>query len=1161
MKIILIFFFFLVSIFAKEISFTKEEKEFIRNHKPIKIASIKSYTPFSYEKNNKKIGLTHDLLDLISKKSGLKFEKTNGSWSTIFKKFKNKEVDIISEISYKKDREAYTVFTDPYYEVPIGIFTNGLIKYEGIKSLEGKRIGILKGSFFIQTLKNIKNVEVVELESEKEKLFYLLNNQVDLIISNAMAENYTYNLMYKDIKLSGFFESEQISKEDLRFGIQKENKILSSIFLKTFNSISLTDMVQLKKDWIYSNKNLYSKVYLTIEEKNFIENNEIKVGIESSKPYIFFNEEKNEIDGFYSDIFKLVLDKTGLKVKYVKDSWNNLLNSFKEGKIDLLPATFYNKRREDFGLFTKEYYKVKEYIYTKSLNYNDLKNLNNKKVAIVKGYATIDKLKKKFPDIQIVETESLAQSVSLALNESVDALIDYHLVVENFLFENAILDLKGSPQDYLNAASVHYFSKKEQPILNSILQKGLDSILKEEKDKLYNSWFTSGSILSSQNSKTINEKKFIQKHQKIRFRVRSNRAPYEFENNGEAAGLAVDYVKESAKKMGLEVEFVINDDSVNDAFYHINNVRKKYDTLIYTVKNPDREKKFSFGIEFLSYPLMIITNKDADYVGSMNNLNNKTVVLEKGFLTNNWIKRDYPKINIINAKDTKSALEMVNDNKDITYIGNLGVANYLRVHDKKLENIKIAAPSRYGDINYSFIAPKEWPELASLLSKGFKQITPTEHIKIQQKWFSVQEIKQTDYSLIFKTSIISLLIIIWILWWNRKLSKEKDKTKKALDELQKAKNLLEEKNKEVLISQQFLESVLDESPNPIIIKDYNNKFILVNEALAKLYNTTKENLIGKDDSLFLDDKGMANFYKENTRSVMDSGKTQIVYEDSKDLKTGETKNFMSIKKPFKDTNGNQLILVIANDITEIKKLEAERLKNQELIFQQSKTASMGEMIGNIAHQWRQPLSIISTASTGLIVEKELGLLDDAKLVDTLKSINEYTQHLSNTIETFREYIKDTKEFKEVILQDRIKMAISIINASFSSNFIIIKTNIDTVEPIKIKLVLGELSEVLINIFNNSKDVLKERKIRSPWVDVQLKKDKNKAIITIEDNGGGIDEKIIERIFEPYFTTKHQSQGTGLGLHMSYKIITESLKGSIYVKNTSNGAKFFIELPL
>jgi PAS domain S-box-containing protein len=1160
MKIVLLFFFLFVSIFAKELSFTNEEIEFIKNHKPIKIASIKSYIPFSYEKNNNKIGLTHDLLDLISKKSGLKFEKTNGSWSTIFKKFKNKEVDIISEISYKKDREEYTVFTEPYYEVPIGVFTNGLIKYEGKKSLEGKRIGILKGSFFIQILKDIKDVEIVELESEKEKLFYLLNNQVDLIISNAMTENYTYNLMYKDVKLSGFFENEQISKEDLRFGIQKENKILSSIFLKTFESISLTEMIQLKKDWIYSNKNLHTKAYLTIEEKNFIEDNVIKIGIESSKPYIFFNEKQNDIDGFYSDILKLVLEKTGLKVEYVKDSWHNLLTDFKKGKIDLLPATFYDKKREDFGLFTKEYYKVKEYIYTKLLNYKDLTNLNNKKVAIVKGYATINKLKKKFPNIQIVETDSLAQSVSLALNEKVDALIDYHLVVENFLFENAILDLKGTPQDYLNATSVHYFSKKEQPILNSILQKGLDSILKEERTKLYNNWFSANSILSSQNLKTIKEKKFIQNHPLIKFRVRPNRAPYEFEKDGKAAGLAVDYVRESAKKMGFEVEFVVNNDPVKDAFYHINNVREKYDTLVFTVKNPDREKEFSFGIDFLSYPLMIITHKDANYVGSMSSLNNKTVVLEEGFLTNKWIKRDYPKINIINAKDTKSALEMVNSNKDLTYIGNLGVANYLRVHDK-LENIKISAPSGYGDVNFSFIAPKEWPELASLLSKGFRQIAPTEHIKIQQKWFSIQEVRNTDYSLIFKTSIILFLIIIWILWWNRKLSKEKDKTKTALKELQKAKGLLEEKNKEVLISQQFLESVLDESPNPIIIKDHNNKFVLVNEALAKLYNTTKENLIGKDDSSFIDDKEMTNFYKENVKNIFDSGKSQIVYEDSKDLKTGEIRNFMSIKKPFKDTNGNQLILVIANDITEIKKLEAEKLKNQELIFQQSKTASMGEMIGNIAHQWRQPLSIISTASTGLVIEKELGVLDDNKLIDTLKTINEYTQHLSNTIETFRDYIKDTKEFKEVILQDRIKVAINIVNASFSSNFIVIKTNIETIEPIKIKLVLGELSEALINILNNSKDVLKERKIKSPWVDVQLKKQSNKAMITIEDNGGGVDEEIIERIFEPYFTTKHQSQGTGLGLHMSYKIITESLKGSIYVKNTSNGAKFFIELPL
>jgi C4-dicarboxylate-specific signal transduction histidine kinase len=108
---------------------------------------------------------------------------------------------------------------------------------------------------------------------------------------------------------------------------------------------------------------------------------------------------------------------------------------------------------------------------------------------------------------------------------------------------------------------------------------------------------------------------------------------------------------------------------------------------------------------------------------------------------------------------------------------------------------------------------------------------------------------------------------------------------------------------------------------------------------------------------------------------------------------------------------------------------------------------------------------------------------------------------------------------------------------------------------------GELSEVIINILNNSKDVLlSKEEIEQKWIKIDLDVNNDKFIITVEDNGNGIPENIISRVFEPYFTTKHKSQGTGLGLHMCYKIITESFKGNLSVKNSDNGAKFFIEIP-
>ncbi|MEA3499190.1 MAG: DUF3365 domain-containing protein [Campylobacterota bacterium] len=257
-----------------------------------------------------------------------------------------------------------------------------------------------------------------------------------------------------------------------------------------------------------------------------------------------------------------------------------------------------------------------------------------------------------------------------------------------------------------------------------------------------------------------------------------------------------------------------------------------------------------------------------------------------------------------------------------------------------------------------------------------------------------------------------------------------------------------------------------------------------------------------------------------------------------------------------------------------QKIKEEVDKNREKdkqLFENIKMAQMGEMIGNIAHQWRQPLSFISTAASGVKLNYEFGILNEKDTLKYMDAIIEKTAFLSETINTFRDFIKEKKEIKEVILQERIDNTLNIVGTSLKDKHIKLKNFIDYDNPIKITMVVGELSQVIINIINNSKDILLEKEIcdksdpssyhEDAWIEISLKRTDTTAIITIEDNGGGIPNEIISKIFDPYFTTKHQSQGTGLGLHMSYQIVVESLKGKLYVKNTDNGAKFFIELPL
>ena len=260
----------------------------------------------------------------------------------------------------------------------------------------------------------------------------------------------------------------------------------------------------------------------------------------------------------------------------------------------------------------------------------------------------------------------------------------------------------------------------------------------------------------------------------------------------------------------------------------------------------------------------------------------------------------------------------------------------------------------------------------------------------------------------------------------------------------------------------------------------------------------------------------------------------------------------------------KLSKVVNANIQVAKKLHLEKEENYKKdlqLLEQAKMASMGEMIANIAHQWRQPLSAISSSSSGAKVQYKMGMLEDEEFEHAMDTITEKTHYLSETINTFRDYIKENKEVATVEIQERIDVSIHIVESVLHDKSIKLINEVDYKQKVKMTIPKCELSQVIINIMNNAKDILVENNTPNPWVKISTNIENNIMKIEIEDNGGGIPEDILPKIFDPYFTTKHKSQGTGLGLHMSQRIVVESLHGKLYAQNTVNGAKFVIELKI
>ncbi|MCK5111304.1 MAG: PAS domain-containing protein [Arcobacteraceae bacterium] len=270
----------------------------------------------------------------------------------------------------------------------------------------------------------------------------------------------------------------------------------------------------------------------------------------------------------------------------------------------------------------------------------------------------------------------------------------------------------------------------------------------------------------------------------------------------------------------------------------------------------------------------------------------------------------------------------------------------------------------------------------------------------------------------------------------------------------------------------------------------------------------------------------------------------------------------------RDNDGNiKHYIGVINDITDLKYSQEELQRKEKMLAQQSKMASMGEMLENIAHQWRQPLSIISTASSGIVMQKEFGTISKEQEIEDLNVITASVKHLSKTIDDFRDFFKPDKEKKLFSLKEIYKKTLSLLESKFKNREIKV---IENIEDIQLYGLDSELIQAIMNILNNARDILETKdKNQKRLIFVDIYKQGDNAILKIKDNGGGIPKDIKDKIFEPYFTTKHKSQGTGIGLYMSEEMIAKHMYGKISVENETfiyedksyNGACFTISLPI
>ena len=337
----------------------------------------------------------------------------------------------------------------------------------------------------------------------------------------------------------------------------------------------------------------------------------------------------------------------------------------------------------------------------------------------------------------------------------------------------------------------------------------------------------------------------------------------------------------------------------------------------------------------------------------------------------------------------------------------------------------------------------------------------------------------------------------------------------------------------IIEQKEEFETIFNFSKDGIAIIDLESNFLNCNESYCEMLEYPKEELLKKSciELTVSEDKEKT---KESLKKIINDN--FIINFEKKCLT--KNNNIIYVNMSVSLLPDKKRILIVTKNISDMKFIE-----------EQSKLVSMGEMIGNIAHQWRQPLSIISTASTGVLFQKEYGLLTDKVLIDSMNSINNSAQYLSKTIDDFRNFIKNDKTEEITSIKDAIAFTINLTEASLKNNYINLIVNCEA--DMTIHAIKNELVQCFLNIINNAKDALiTDAKEENRYIIIETKQIEDDLELSIKDSAGGIPDEIIGRIFEPYFTTKHKSLGTGIGLSIVNKILRDKYCANVTVYNES-----------
>ena len=690
-----------------------------------------------------------------------------------------------------------------------------------------------------------------------------------------------------------------------------------------------------------------NEITLTKKEKQYLKMHPV-IKAHNEKNWPPFNYNINgKAKGFSVDYMNLLAKKLHIKVKYISGySWNTFMKLLQTSKLDVIINIAKNKKRSKNISFTNSFYTAYSAIYVNSNNpnFNNLKELKNKKVAVTKGFYIQSLLTKYYPTIKQILVKSQIDALKLLSLGKVDAVLGKKAVIDFLVAQHDIPSILVTNyiKDKKIITNIRMGVAKSDIVLRNILQKAQDAVTDKELENLKQKWFgvETGSNIRS-GVLTKKEKSYLKRKRIIKVCTNPNWTPIEFRQNGKPQGISIDTIKIIAKRLRVKLQFV-STESWNESQRFLRD--RKCDILPAAIKTKERQKYARFTKPYLTYNLAIITEKNKPLVDKLDSITNKTMSRKKGSGLISKLKIKYPNLKIIETKGYKEAFEDVEKEKAYFTISTIPVLSYYK-KKYNFENLQI---SGYTTMKYQLCVAvrKDHKILLGAINKALMSISKDTHNVISDKWTSLHVVKQYDYGPIWKISLFFILVLLIFIFSYSKQKKLKNKLEKLNSTLEERIKKEVEKNRyqdQKLFEQsrlaqmgEMLSMIAHQWRQPlaaISATTSNLKFkIMLDDLDTKVFEEEIDLIDSYSQHLSRTIDDFRNFFKENKTKKIVTLESMLESALSIVGKSLENKNITVIKsfacKKKLEVYPNEIIQVLLNLIKNAEDILMEKkIKN------------------------------------------------------------------------------------------------------------------------------------------------------------------------------------------------------------------------------------------